>query len=66
MTGSAATHLVPVVEVDFLDQLNVRLAQIDEDEDERMLQGKPTSIGFNLPSKRTSWRRCRSMTSSAG
>ncbi|WP_399932091.1 IS21 family transposase [Streptomyces kanamyceticus] len=42
------THLVPVVEVDTLDELNERLAAIDEAEDERMLQGKLTSIGFNF------------------
>ena len=46
------THLVPVVEVDSLDELNERLAQVDETEDERMMTGKLTSIGFNFTVER--------------
>ncbi|MEU6184246.1 IS21 family transposase [Streptomyces coeruleorubidus] len=42
------THLVPVVEVDSLDDLNERLAEVDEAENDRVLQGKLTSIGFNF------------------
>ncbi|WP_051160004.1 Mu transposase domain-containing protein [Streptomyces sp. FXJ7.023] len=41
-------HLVPVPDVASLEELNARLATIDEAEDERMLRGKLTSIGFNF------------------
>jgi len=42
------THLVPVPAVDTLDELNERLAAIDEAEDERHIHGRNTSIGFNF------------------
>lgn len=42
------SHLVPVPEVASLEELNARLAVIDEAEDERMLRGKLTTIGFNF------------------
>ncbi|MFB9739403.1 IS21 family transposase [Streptomyces thermocoprophilus] len=41
-------HLVPVPDVASLEELNARLATIDEAEDERMLRGKLTTIGFNF------------------
>ncbi|MDX3850659.1 Mu transposase domain-containing protein [Streptomyces sp. AK02-01A] len=41
-------HLVPVPDVPSLEELNGRLAIIDEAEDERILRGKLTSIGFNF------------------
>ncbi|MFJ9968939.1 hypothetical protein [Streptomyces avermitilis] len=41
-----------MVEVDTLAELNERLAAIDEAEDERMLQGKLTSIGFNFTAEK--------------
>ncbi|MEV6025735.1 IS21 family transposase [Streptomyces sp. NPDC052036] len=42
------SHLVPVPDVASLEELNARLAVIDEAEDERMLRGKLTTIGFNF------------------
>jgi transposase len=41
-------HLVPVVAVDTLTELNERLAEIDKAEDDRHIQGANTSIGFNF------------------
>lgn len=41
-------HLVPVVEVDTLAELNARLAEIDAAEDGRHVHGRATSIGFNF------------------
>ncbi len=41
-------HLVPVPDVPSLEELNARIAIIDEAEDERILRGKLTSIGFNF------------------
>ena len=41
------THLVPVPDVASLDVLNERIAEIDAAEDERILHGKLTSVGFN-------------------
>ncbi|MEU7168295.1 IS21 family transposase [Streptomyces morookaense] len=41
-------HLVPVPDVPSLEELNARLALVDEAEDERMLRGKLTTIGFNF------------------
>jgi transposase len=41
-------HLVPVVAVDTLAELNERLAEIDKAEDDRHIQGANTSIGFNF------------------
>jgi transposase len=40
-------HLVPVPEVASLEELNARLTKIDEAEDERILRGKLTTVGFN-------------------
>ncbi|NUK82682.1 IS21 family transposase, partial [Streptomyces lunaelactis] len=37
-----------MVEVGALNELNERLAEIDEAENERVLQGRLTSIGFNV------------------
>lgn len=42
------THLVPVPEVDTLDELNERLAAIDKAEDNRHIHGSNTSVGFNF------------------
>ncbi|MFD4248036.1 IS21 family transposase [Streptomyces sp. NPDC058525] len=42
------THLVPVPEVASLEELNEKIAGIDMAEDERILRGKLTSIGFNF------------------
>lgn len=42
------THLVPVPEVETLAELNEHLTGIDAAEDERVLRGKLTSIGFNF------------------
>lgn len=42
------SHLVPVPDVPSLEELNARLAIIDEAEDERILRGKLTTIGFNF------------------
>jgi hypothetical protein len=42
------THLVPVPEVDTLTELNERVAEIDKAEDDRHIQGSPTSVGFNF------------------
>ncbi|MFG2851789.1 IS21 family transposase [Streptomyces mirabilis] len=42
------THLVPVPEVASLEELNDKIAEIDMAEDERILRGKLTSIGFNF------------------
>lgn len=42
------THLVPVPEVDTIEELNERLAVIDEAEDKRHIHGANTSIGFNF------------------
>lgn len=44
------THLVPVPEVASLEELNEKIAAIDVAEDERVLQGKLTSVGFNFVS----------------
>ncbi|MFJ2344034.1 Mu transposase domain-containing protein [Streptomyces antimycoticus] len=41
-------HLVPVPDVASLEELNARLTTIDEAEDERMLRGKLTTVGFNF------------------
>lgn len=41
-------HLVPVPDVPSLEELNAQLAAIDEAEDERILRGKLTTIGFNF------------------
>ncbi|MFG2681591.1 IS21 family transposase [Streptomyces sp. NPDC048392] len=45
------THLVPVPDVASLEALNERLREIDAEEDERMLSGRLTSIGFNFVSE---------------
>jgi transposase len=42
------THLVPVPEVNSLEELNERIAAIDTAEDERILHGRLTSVGFNF------------------
>jgi transposase len=42
------THLVPVPEVDTIEELNERLAAIDEAEDKRHIHGANTSVGFNF------------------
>jgi len=42
------THLVPVPEVDTIDELNERLAAIDNAEDKRHIHGSNTSVGFNF------------------
>lgn len=42
------THLVPVPEVGSLDELNARIAEIDRAEDERVLFGHNTSVGFRF------------------
>jgi hypothetical protein len=41
-------HLVPVPDVASLDELNETIAAIDRDEDERILHGRLTTIGFNF------------------
>ncbi|MFB8000444.1 IS21 family transposase [Streptomyces sp. NPDC056002] len=45
------THLVPVPDVASLEALNDRLREIDAEEDERMLSGRLTSVGFNFVSE---------------
>ncbi|WP_436739879.1 Mu transposase domain-containing protein [Streptomyces sp. BBFR102] len=45
------THLVPGPDVASLEALNDRLREIDAEEDERMLSGRLTSIGFNFVSE---------------
>lgn len=45
------THLVPVPEVASLEELNEKIAVIDAAEDDRMLQGRLTTIGFNFVSE---------------
>ncbi|MFF1916274.1 hypothetical protein ACFVYE_32745 [Streptomyces sp. NPDC058239] len=45
------THLVPVPDVVSLEALNDRLREIDAEEDERMLSGRLTSVGFNFVSE---------------
>jgi transposase len=42
------THLVPVPEVDTIEELNERLAAIDKAEDKRHIHGANTSVGFNF------------------
>ncbi|RLV77670.1 IS21 family transposase [Streptomyces rapamycinicus] len=42
------THLVPVPEVATLEELNAKIAEIDAAEDERILAGKLTTVGFNF------------------
>lgn len=42
------THLVPVPEVDTIEELNERLAAIDRAEDNRHVHGSDTSIGVNF------------------
>ncbi|RBM11096.1 IS21 family transposase [Streptomyces sp. PT12] len=42
------THLVPVPDVASLEELNARIEKIDAEEDERVLRGKLTTIGFNF------------------
>ena len=42
------THLVPVPEVETLEELNERIAAIDKAEDNRHVHGANTSIGFNF------------------
>ncbi|WP_438874440.1 Mu transposase domain-containing protein, partial [Streptomyces griseoloalbus] len=42
------THLVPVPEVASLEELNEKIAHIDVAEDDRILHGRLTSIGFNF------------------
>ncbi|MBO0516574.1 IS21 family transposase [Streptomyces beijiangensis] len=42
------THLVPVPDVGSLEELNEKIAAIDAAEDDRILRGKLTSIGFNF------------------
>lgn len=42
------THLVPVPEVTTLEELNAKIAEIDAGEDERILAGRLTTIGFNF------------------
>ncbi len=41
-------HLVPVLAVDTLGELNEHIAEIDKAEDDRHIQGANTSIGFNF------------------
>jgi hypothetical protein len=45
------THLVPVPDVASLAELNERIAEIDAAEDERILHGRLTSVGFNYRSE---------------
>jgi transposase len=42
------THLVPVPDVATLEELNARLVEIDAAEDERILAGRLTTVGFNF------------------
>lgn len=42
------THLVPVPEVATLAELNAKIAEIDAAEDERILAGRLTTVGFNF------------------
>ncbi|GAA3372419.1 IS21 family transposase [Streptomyces antimycoticus] len=42
------THLVPVPEVATLEELNAKIAEIDAAEDERILAGRLTTVGFNF------------------
>ncbi|MFF0790389.1 IS21 family transposase [Streptomyces spiralis] len=42
------THLVPVPEVTTLEVLNAKIAEIDAGEDERILAGRLTTVGFNF------------------
>lgn len=46
--GSRRTHLVPVPEVATLEELNAKIAEIDASEDERILAGRLTTVGFNF------------------
>lgn len=41
-------HLVPVVEVDSLAELNERLERIDAEEDARFVHGNPATVGFRF------------------
>lgn len=41
-------HLVPVVEVDSLAELNERLEQIDLEEEARFVHGNPATVGFRF------------------
>jgi hypothetical protein len=41
-------HLVPVPEVATLEELNDKLAEIDEAEDARHIDNRPTSVGFDF------------------
>ncbi|MFE4824145.1 hypothetical protein ACFRFU_48955 [Streptomyces sp. NPDC056704] len=41
-------HLVPVPEVATLEELNAKIAEIDAAEDERILAGRLTTVGFNF------------------
>ena len=45
-------HLVPVVEVDSLTELNEGLAEIDREEDARFVHGNLTSVGFRFAAER--------------
>ncbi|WP_238431522.1 IS21 family transposase [Streptomyces cavernae] len=45
-------YLVPPPQVDSLAELNATLAEIDEAEDTRHVQGRPTSIGFDFAAER--------------
>lgn len=42
------THLVPVLSVASLAELNEHLARVDEQEDARHVHGAPASVGFNF------------------
>ncbi|WP_435053229.1 IS21 family transposase [Kitasatospora phosalacinea] len=46
------THLVPPPQVATLAELNEMLAEIDQLEDDRHIQGRPTSIGFDFEAER--------------
>ncbi|MFE6750857.1 hypothetical protein ACFVGM_33735 [Kitasatospora purpeofusca] len=46
------THLVPPPQVATLAELNEMLAEIDQLEDGRHIQGRPTSIGFDFEAER--------------
>ncbi|MFI6422812.1 Mu transposase domain-containing protein [Streptomyces sp. NPDC050842] len=41
-------HLVPVPDVDTLADLNLRIEQIEVDEDARHIDNRPTSVGFDF------------------
>ena len=59
-------HLVPVPEVDSLDELNERLAAIDKAEDERHPDGARLPVGSRSRRRRCCCARCRRTSSNVG